>query len=79
MAKPDDDHEPRALVGDDGEVVAIVHVSPGAGPEVDAALRALVAAVRERMEAEDTPERQARRDAGQARLRALQARLRGGG
>lgn len=60
MARPDDDHEPRAILGDDGEVLAVAHVSPDISPEGEAALRDLVEAVRrmhERLPAEKRAER----------------------
>ncbi|GAA2608471.1 hypothetical protein GCM10010399_44130 [Dactylosporangium fulvum] len=74
MARPDDDHVPRAIVGADGEVLAVAHVSPDISPEAEAALRALVDAVRRDMEATDTPERRARREAGRERNARLRKR-----
>jgi hypothetical protein len=79
MARPDDDHVPRAILGDDGEVLAVAHVSPDAGPEVFEYLRNVVEAARRYGAASDTPELRAAREAGQARLRAFQARIRGHG
>ncbi|UWZ37903.1 hypothetical protein Drose_06400 [Dactylosporangium roseum] len=79
MARPDDDHVPRAIVGDDGEVLAVAHVSPDAGPEVFEALRAVAEVVRRDMEADDTPERRARWEAAQARIGGRNARLLGCG
>jgi hypothetical protein len=79
MARPDDDHVPRAVLGDDGEVLAVAHVSPDAGPEVMEHLRELVEAARRLREQTWTPERQARYDAGQARTRERNERLRRGG
>lgn len=75
MARPDDDHVPRAIVGDDGELLAVAHVSPDAGPEVFEHLRAVVDAARRLHEATDTPERRAAFEAGQARIRERNARL----
>lgn len=65
MARPDDDHVPRAVVGDDGEVLAVAHVSPDAGPEVFEHLRAIVEAVR-RMDAQQPAEVRAERERRQA-------------
>jgi len=79
MAGPDDDHVPRAILGDGGEVIAVAHVSPDAGPEVFEHLRQVVEAAR-RLHAEtDAPERQARYERGQARIRAIRERARRGG
>jgi hypothetical protein len=69
MARPDDDHAPRAILGGGGEVIAVAHVSPDANPVVFEHLRAVVEAVRRGMEADDTPERQARAEAALVRNR----------
>lgn len=57
MAWPDDDHVPRAIVGDDGEVLAVAHVSPDADPVVFEHLRAVVEAARRMREALPAVER----------------------
>lgn len=77
MARPDDDHVPRAILGDDGEVIAVAHVSPDADPVVFDHLRAVVEAARRLMEADDTPERQARAEAAEVRNRERLERIRG--
>jgi outer membrane murein-binding lipoprotein Lpp len=82
MARPDDDHVPRAILGDDGEVLAVAHVSRDAGPEVTAALRGLADAVRrmdERVPEAVRVERAARQEAARARDRARLERIRGHG
>lgn len=45
MARPDDDHVPRAVLVGDGEVLAVAHVSPDITPEALEALRHVVEAV----------------------------------
>jgi hypothetical protein len=77
VARPDDDHVPRAVVGDDGELLAVAHVSPDADPEVFEHLRAVVEAARRMMAADDTPERRARVEAAQARNRERLERIQG--
>jgi hypothetical protein len=77
VAWPDDDHVPRAILGDDGGVLAVAHVSPDAGPVVFEHLRTVVEAARRMMAADDTPERRARVEAAQVRNRERLERIRG--
>jgi hypothetical protein len=82
MARPDDSHEPRAIVGDNGEVLTVAHISPDAGPEVAAALRSLADAVRrmdEQVPEAERVERAARQEAALTRNRARLERIRGHG
>lgn len=77
MARPDDDHVPRAIVGADGKVIAVAHVAPDISDEALGHLREVIEAAR-RLHAEtDTPERRARYEAGQARIRERLERIRG--
>lgn len=78
MARPDDDHVPRAIVDDDGEVVAVAHVSPNISDEALGHLREVIEAARRLHASTDTPERRARYKAGQARIRERLERIRGG-
>lgn len=79
MAKPDDDHVPRDILGDDGEVLAVAHVSPDADAETLGHLRAVVDAVHRMVDAEPVEVRDARavrQQAAIARVRERAARLR---
>jgi hypothetical protein len=78
MARPDDDHVPRAVLGDNGEVLAVAHVSPDITPEGEAALRNLIDAVRrldEQLPAQERAERAARQENALARVRERNRRL----
>jgi hypothetical protein len=70
----DDEHTCRPVYDDSGEVIAVARVGD-LDERGEAALRELVAAVRRRMEAEDTPERQAKAAAALARNRERLVRL----
>lgn len=82
MARPDDDHVPRAIVGDDGEVLAVAHVSPDADPVVFEHLRAVVDAVRrmhEQLPEGERAEMGRRQAAARERCRERLERIRGRG
>lgn len=78
MARPDDNHEPRTILGDNGEVLAIAHVSPDITPEGEAALRAVVDAARrmhDQLPAEERAAMAERQRAAIARVRERTRRL----
>jgi hypothetical protein len=71
VAEPDDDHVCFELDG------ARVHGDPDMPPEVMAALRTVIAAATAQLEANPDPERDARYEAGQQRIRERNARILG--
>lgn len=78
MAKPDDDHVPTAIYGDDGELLAVAHMAPDASPEALEHMRAVVEAAKrmhEALPAEEREEMARRQAAAIERIRA-RARLR---
>lgn len=78
MARPDDDHVPRAILGEDGEVIAVAHVVPDISEEALGHLREVIEAARRLHAATATPERRARAEAAEVRNRERLERVRKG-
>lgn len=78
MTLPDDDHRCRPIFDDAGELIAVARVGD-LDERGEQALREVIAAAKRLHEATDTPERQARWEAAQARIRERNARLRNSG
>ena len=79
MAMPDDDHVCQSLLGDEGEVAAVVHGDPDMSPQARTALAALIVAARRRhaaMPAEERAEMERRQADSRRRIRERNARPR---